>query len=66
MASLNKDQTLVVKYKRPATLLGELGGYSQAPGTTGPNLAQLLDLSAPRAWYLSTSLPAIITARRAD
>ncbi len=68
LASLQVDQTLVVEYERPITLLGELGGYSQAPsgGAGGPNLAQLLDLAAPRAWYLATSLPAIITAHRAD
>lgn len=69
MASLNKDKTLVVGYKRPSTLLNELSGLSQAPrgsAATGPSLAQLLDLSAPRAWYLATSLPAVLTARQAD
>jgi len=69
MASLNKNKTLVVSYKRPATLLGELGGYAQTPvgsGAAGPTLGQFLELTAPRAWYLSTSLPAIVTARSAD
>ena len=69
LASLKKDNTLVVKYKRPATLFGDLGvaEASSRAGLAGtPSLAQLLDLAAPRGWYLATSLPAIITARRAD
>ena len=71
LASLKKDDTLVVQYKRPATLLGELGA-AEATSRGGlaasqtQSLAQLLDLAAPRGWYLSTSLPAILTARKAD
>ena len=68
LASLNAENTLVVEYERPITLLGELGGFSQAPGgsANASNLAPLLELAAPRAWYLATSLPTIITARKAD
>jgi protease-4 len=68
LASLNVEKTLVVEYERPITLLGELGGYSQAPGGSfsSANPTQLFELAAPRMWYLATSLPTILTARKAD
>lgn len=68
LASLDKAKTRVVRYRRPSTILGELGFVQTRGGSAGGNLelAQLLDLSAPRGWYLATSLPAILTARKAD
>lgn len=65
LARLDPEKTRVVRYKRPATLLDGLG-IAQARPTGNFDLATLLDLSAPRAWYLATSLPAIATSRRAD
>jgi protease-4 len=66
LANLDKDQTRVVRYRRSATLLDSLG-MPVAQAQLGPlDLPQLLDLSAPRAWYLATSLPAIASSQRAD
>jgi protease IV len=65
LAKLDPDKTRVVRYKRPATLFDGLG-LAQARPVDGFDMAALLDLSAPRAWYLATSLPAIATSRRAD
>ena len=66
LASLQKSKTKIVKFKRPVTLYDGFG-LGQAPhGAASFNLATLLDLSAPRAWFLSTNLPSIITSRRAD
>jgi protease IV len=66
LASLSKDRTKVVRFKRPVSLF-EGFGLSQAPaGATGFDLAKLLDFSAPRAWFLSSSLPSIMSSHRAD
>jgi protease-4 len=66
LASLQKSKTKVVKFKRPVTVYDGLG-LGQAPrGAASFDLSALLDLSAPRAWFLSTSLPSIISSRRAD
>ena len=66
LASLDKDQTRVVRYRRSATLLDGLGLPLAKAQATSLDLPRLLDLSAPRAWYLATSLPAIATSPRAD
>ena len=62
MASLSADKTRVVEYKRPPSLFDAIGGSAQAPGMGLPNfsLENLLDLTAPRAYYLSTWLPALL------
>ncbi|MDX1946042.1 MAG: signal peptide peptidase SppA [Pirellulaceae bacterium] len=65
LAKLNKDETRVVKFKRPTSLLDLYGGATAKAQPAG-ELLQLLEFSAPRAWYLATSLPAIATSRRAD
>jgi protease-4 len=65
LAALDETKTRVVEYERPATLLDGIGFPTMARQQS-PDLAELLDLTAPRAWYLSTSLPAIATSQRAD
>jgi protease-4 len=65
LASLDKEETRVVRYNRPASLI-DFYGVAQARPAGGLNLPELLDLSAPRGWYLATSLPAIVSSRRAD
>lgn len=64
LASLNKDDTMVVKYKRPAALfdLGDLGAAEAHRGELG----MLFELSTPKAYYISTTLPAIFSSHRAD
>jgi protease-4 len=68
LASLNKDKTKIVRYKRPVSLSDSLL-FSRSPqgsAATPFDLALLLDLSAPRAWFLCSGLPAIASSRRAD
>jgi protease-4 len=65
LAKLDAKQTRVVKFKRPVTLLDGIG-MASVRQQTALDLPQLLDLAAPRAWYLATSLPAIASSRRAD
>jgi protease IV len=60
LAGLEKEHVKVVKYKRSASLLDLLllSAHSQPArrGVTG-DLAALLDLASPRAYYLCTWLP---------
>lgn len=65
LAKLDKKKTRVVKFERPASLLDGLG-VPVARQQTALDLPQMLDLAAPRTWYLATSLPAIASSRRAD
>jgi protease-4 len=65
LAKLDKSETRVVRFQRPAALI-DFYGVAQARGSSMVGLPELLDLSAPRGWYLATSLPAIATSRRAD
>ena len=66
LAKLDKDKVRVVKFKRPATLFDMSPMALAAREQQGFNLAQLLELSAPKAYYLATSLPGIASGRRAD
>lgn len=60
LASLEKNNVRVVTFKKPATLLGAIGfGAAHTPSL---GLAQLLELSSPRAYYLATSLPALVSS----
>lgn len=58
MAGLEKDSTRVVAYKKPASLMKAL-----ALGRASENnvLAELLELSTPRAYYLATPLPSMLS-----
>lgn len=64
LASLSKSSTKVVKYKRPVALfdLGNIGSAESARS----DLGMLFELSMPKAYYLSTTLPAIFSSHRAD
>jgi protease-4 len=71
LAKLDKSKTRVIKYKRPLTLFdglstAEAARHSLAHQAAGLGIAELLELSTPRPYYLATSLPALITSRRAD
>jgi protease IV len=65
LASLNKSKTKVVKFKRPVSFTDAFT-LSKAQSPHGLELSSLLDFSTPRAWYFSSTLPAIATSRRAD
>lgn len=58
MASLDKQRTRVVTYKQPITLMDAMSlGKAQQNG-----LAQLLEMSTPRAYYLASFLPALLSS----
>ena len=63
LADLDKDNVRVVKYTRrvPGLLETLSGTQARTPGPFGLDLSALLDLTAPRAYYLCTSLPAIFS-----
>src|SRR5690606_8644456 len=62
LASLDDATTRVVKYSPPPSLLGNML-FGPTSTANQPNLAALLDLTAPRAYYLCTWLPAVVTNR---
>ncbi len=55
LAGLDKDHTKVVKYKRHAGLFDF--GLSASARSRSPELATLVELTTPRAYYLCTWLP---------
>jgi len=65
LAGLDKDHVRVVEYKEPASLMDQvlLGGKAHGQGF---DLAAALNLSAPRAYYLCTSLPTLSLGERAQ
>jgi protease IV len=65
LAKLDKKRARVIRYERPAALI-DFYGVAGARHSASIGLPELLDLSAPRGWYLATSLPSIISSRRAD
>ncbi|MEK6249118.1 MAG: signal peptide peptidase SppA, partial [Planctomycetales bacterium] len=59
LADLDSQSVRVVKYQQPQGLLDiALGGQAQS---TGFDLARLVDLTAPRAYYLCTWMPVIVS-----
>jgi protease-4 len=66
LASLSPDNVRVVEYHSKATSVAELlmGGQASEGGFRGLSLQQMLDLTAPRAYYLSTWLPAVLSNTR--
>jgi protease-4 len=62
LANLDKSTTRVVKYAPPESLLGNaLFGPTSQEGKV--NLAALLDLTAPRAYYLCSWLPSLVVSQ---
>lgn len=64
MAHVQPDHVRVVRFERPRALL-DIPGLAQTESRQG-ELATLFALSTPRAYYLATSLPTLMTSRRAD
>ncbi len=63
LASLDKENTRVVEFHEPNKLFDL--GFVQAPsGHISIDLGRLIDLSSPKAYYLSTSLPALAASER--
>lgn len=63
LAQLDPQKVRVVQYQRPVTLSGMLG-MAQAK-QSGITLEQLMEWSAPRAYYLATTLPVWASSNRA-
>jgi len=61
LANLNKDQTRVVEYEPPPSLLDL--PWIGAASSEQSALALLLELNTPQAYYLATTLPPLITQR---
>lgn len=64
LAGLDSDKVRVVEYERPVSLF-DISGLTHAKQPKF-DVATLLDLSSPRAYYLATSLPTLVTSKRAD
>lgn len=65
LAGCKTDDVRCVKYEPTPTLMGELlGSQAKAPMNARLDLAQILDLTAPRAYYLWTWLPALMSNSR--
>ncbi len=65
LAALDSDKVRVVKYEPKATSLAEVFMGTEARGAlTVPRVEKLLDLTAPRAYYLSTWLPSVLSSSR--
>jgi len=63
LAGLKHDEVRVVRYKQTPNFMEALSSSTSARGLQGLGLQELLDLTAPRAYYLSTWLPAVLTNR---
>jgi protease-4 len=62
MAGKTTDEVRCVKYEEPPTLIGSLVGTgASVPGGRGIDLGAFIDLTAPRAYYLWSWLPTIMT-----
>jgi protease-4 len=59
MAKLSKDDARVIQFKRPVSLFG-LSGFAEARSGR-VDLSTLLELTTPRAFYLATSLPPLVS-----
>ncbi len=68
LAQLDKGKTRVVELKRPSSRLESLLEIPGLIETNGQSLdlATWLDMNAPRAYYLATTLPPLVTNRRED
>jgi protease-4 len=63
MADLDPESCRVVRYESPLTLVGALGLEVRAQRQS--QLETLLDLATPRAYYLSTMFPWILSTHQA-
>jgi protease-4 len=65
LAGYSADNVRCVKYEQSPTLMGALlGAEAKAPVRGEADLARLIDLTAPRAYYLWTWLPTLMSNSR--
>lgn len=60
----SRNELRCVKYEEPTTFVNELIGSRAATSTSRFDPAAWLDLTTPRAYYLWTSLPAVLSNSR--
>ena len=64
LAHLTKDSTRVVKFNRPVALF-DLGSVGSAKASQS-KLDLLFELSSPKAYFITTTMPVIFSSARAD
>lgn len=62
LAGLDKNKVRIVKFNRPHLSVVDFLGFAQAERET-LDVQSLFELSAPRAYYLATSLPPLVSSR---
>jgi protease-4 len=63
LAKLEKDDVRVVKYKRNITIMQAfMGARAQSSSNMGFDMIRALEASAPRAYYISTWLPPVVSS----
>lgn len=62
LAGIDPEKTRVVRYEAPLTFMTALGGRAQQPRRSG--LSELLDGVTPRAYYLWTLIPPLLSSPR--
>lgn len=65
LANLDKQAVRVVRYQRPPSLM-DFAGFAQVQNRPKIDLSMFLELSSPRAYYLASSLPPLVSSQRAD
>jgi len=63
LASLDKETTRVIRYSPPPTMLDALG-MAEAQTPPAGDLNALLQLATPRAYYLNSTLPVLVSSSR--
>jgi protease-4 len=67
LANVSTDNVRCVKYEKPTSFVGELLGVrTPATGGYAIDASALVDLATPRAYYLWTTLPAVLSSNRAE
>lgn len=64
LASLTKDDVQWVKYKKPVNFLDDFALMQSRTSRAPLSVNDLLEMSTPRAYYLVTSLPALVSSRK--
>lgn len=66
LAGVSLDNVRVVRYRRIGGLIENLMGFASARQDPAHEWTQLLEASVPRAYYLCTTLPAIVAPSQSD
>ncbi|MHB8897264.1 MAG: signal peptide peptidase SppA [Thermoguttaceae bacterium] len=64
LAGLDRDQVQVIRYEETLSLSSLLLGAQSRSKVEGLNLQQLLDATAPKAYYMVTQLPPLVRSGR--